>query len=74
MVYHPLSKCPKCGYDVRQINSTDFIDRQVFDIPLPTVEVTGHRAEIKQCPGCQKRICATFPDDVRAPCFLWAEH
>lgn len=67
VIYHPLSNCPECDHDLSQTVSTDSCARQVFDIPMPAVEVTEHRAEVKKCPGCRKRIRATFPDDVRAP-------
>ncbi len=40
----------------------------MFYIPLPKVEVTEHRVEIKQCPDCKvKSVCVNFLDDVRAP-------
>ena len=64
---HHLSSCPECTHDLSQTDADGSIARQVFDIPLPKVEVTEHRAEIKQCPGCKKRVYAAFPDDVRAP-------
>ncbi len=65
IIFHDLSCCPGCKCDLNQIDVDDFVIRQVFDIPK--VEVTEHRAEIKQCPACKKRVCADFPDGVRAP-------
>ena len=67
IIFHDLYCCPGYKYDLNQTDIDAFVVRQVFDIPLPKVEVTEHRAEIKQCPGCKKRVCADFPDDVRAP-------
>ena len=67
IISHDLSCCPGCKCDLNQTDVDDFVIRQVFDIPLPKVEVTEHRAEIKQCPSCKKRVCADFPDGVRAP-------
>ncbi len=67
IISHDLSCCPGCKCDLNQTDVDDFVIRQVFDIPLPKVEVTEHRAEIKQCPACKKRVCADFPDGVRAP-------
>ena len=50
IISHDLSCCPGCKCDLNQTDVDDFVIRQVFDIPLPKVEVTEHRAEIKQCP------------------------
>ncbi|MFQ5356556.1 MAG: IS66 family transposase [Mariprofundaceae bacterium] len=51
-----LAQLPVLGYECRQ----------VFEIPQPSIEVTEYRAEIKCCPGCGKRIKASFPEGVNA--------
>ena len=40
--------------------------RQVFDIPVPRLEVTEHEAAIYCCGHCSATTMATFPDDVDA--------
>ena len=41
--------------------------RQVFELPVPKLEVTEYRAEIKRCPACGKTVKASFPHNVKAP-------
>ena len=41
--------------------------RQVFELPVPKLEVTEYRAEIKRCPACGKTVKASFPHKVKAP-------
>ncbi|STY21238.1 endonuclease containing a URI domain [Legionella longbeachae] len=43
------------------------VKRQVFDIPLPKIEVTEHQVEVKYCECCNKTITAAFPAGVLAP-------
>jgi len=38
--------------------------RQVFDIPEVRIEVTEHQGEVKVCPGCERRVKASFPKGV----------
>ena len=45
----------------------ELLKRQVFDLPLPKIEVTEHQAEIKVCSCCNKRVIAAFPYGVNAP-------
>jgi transposase len=63
---HPLLEC-ECGEDLSQQPATDFQRRQVFDLPPLTLECTEHRAEIKECPCCQRTCTAPFPADIKAP-------
>lgn len=63
---HPLSEC-ECGEDLSQEPALDFARRQVFDLPPLKLECTEHRAEIKECPCCQKICTASFPADLKAP-------
>ena len=63
---HPLLEC-ECGEDLSQQPAIDFQRRQVFDLPSLKLECTEHRAEIKDCPCCQRTCTAPFPDDIKAP-------
>ena len=63
---HPLLEC-ECGEDLSQQPAIDFQRRQVFDLPSLKLECTEHRAEIKECPCCQRTCTAPFPADIKAP-------
>ena len=63
---HPLLEC-ECGEDLSKEPALDFERRQVFDLPPLKLECTEHRAEIKECHGCQKICAASFPADIKAP-------
>jgi len=63
---HRLLEC-ECGENLSQEPAVDYQSRQVFDLPTLELECTEHRAEIKQCPCCQRTGVAAFPADVQAP-------
>jgi len=63
---HPLLEC-ECGEDLSKEPALDFHRRQVFDLPSLTLECTEHRAEIKECPCCQRTGSAPFPAEVKGP-------
>ena len=67
VVHHPLTCCPVCITSLESGEVVKVIKRQVFDIPLPKMEVTEHQAEVKFCGGCKKRVMAKFPHGVNAP-------
>ena len=62
---HGLAHCPHCDTDLYEVAAIDHNRRQVFDIPPVQIEVTEHQAEIKECPGCQRRVQAAFPAGVK---------
>lgn len=65
VITHCASFC-SCGRDLSDIPVKDYERRQIFDLPEPKLDVTEHRAEIKECP-CGKKVTAPFPEGVEAP-------
>jgi len=61
------SKCYQCGCSLSKSTVVSSIKRQVFDIPKPSIEVSEHRVEIKQCPRCNTKVKGNFPPLVKAP-------
>ena len=61
------SSCEECGCSLGKSTVVSSIKRQVFDIPKPSIEVTEHRVEIKQCPQCHTKVKGEFPSSVPAP-------
>lgn len=64
---HEVSSCPHCETDLSQVETVSYLSRQVFDLPPVEIEVTEHRAEIKQCPGCGEQVTGHFPQGVTQP-------
>ena len=62
-----VHRCEHCERSLDDQAAIDYEARQVFDIPPIKLEVTEHRAEIKECPDCHTFTKAAFPDGVRAP-------
>ena len=61
-------ECPKCQTEFSKDDSTDYVSRQVFDIPPPPPPVvTEHRAHICKCKGCGEKFKGEFPANVTAP-------
>ena len=56
--------CEHCHQDLSDIASEETDNRQVMDIPPIQIYTTEYQGEVKECPNCQKRTKATFPDGV----------
>ena len=63
---HRLHGSCECGKNLRNGKVVGFERRQVFDVPPEKVEVTEHRAEIREC-LCGIQHVADFPEGVNAP-------
>ena len=64
-IIHPLKVCSYCSSSLKTTLPQGYEQRQVFDIPPRTLEVTEHQAEFKTCPHCKKRSYASFPQEVK---------
>jgi transposase len=63
--YHKVTHCAHCAQSLESVTEQGFVERQVFDIPPPRLEVTAHRAEQKRC-SCGHLNTAAFPVEVTA--------
>lgn len=61
--YHVVRHCESCSTNLEATAAEGYEERQVFDIPLPRIEVTAHRAEKKRC-TCGHLTTASFPMTV----------
>ena len=62
---HRVVQCERCANNLEAVEAEGFEERQVFDIPAPSIEVTAHRAEKKRC-SCGQVNTASFPTEVTA--------
>jgi transposase len=62
---HAVIQCESCAANLESVLAEGYEERQVFDIALPQIEVTGHQAEKKKC-ACGHITTAPFPPEVSA--------
>lgn len=67
IIRHELNVCPGCATDLSSVPCQNIEFRQVFDIPVPKIEVKEHQVEVKCCPHCHLKIKSQFPESVSAP-------
>jgi transposase len=65
IITHEPQTCHGCGVSLSQEHGTCVEWRQVFDIPLPKIEVSEHQALEKKCPQCGILNRGNFPQEVR---------
>ncbi len=61
---HRVKECAHCGQSLKRRKASGHEKRQVFDAPPVKIQVTEHRAEIKDCPCCGKETRAQFPSEA----------
>lgn len=64
---HSVKQCHHCQASLEQIEVSAIEKRQMFDLPMPRIEITEHQAEIKRCPNCGAENRATFPKGITQP-------
>lgn len=65
-VFRP-TRCEQCHGDLSETNSDRIIKRQVFDLPLPAIEVTEYQSHSIICPCCHHNNTSAFAEGVNAP-------
>jgi len=61
------SVCEQCHSDLGSTKSNKLIRRQVFDIPLPMIEVCEYQSHSIICPCCSHTNTLAFPKGISAP-------
>ena len=57
---HQVKRCRHCDVPLEAVEAKGCEKRQAFDVPPVQVEVTEHRAEIKECPICHQTTVGEF--------------
>jgi transposase len=61
---HCVKECRHCHTSLEGVAAQGHEKRQVFDVPPVRLQVTEHRAEIKECPNCHQKTTGEFPEAV----------
>jgi transposase len=64
---HDQANCKNCQASLADVAVSGLEERQVFDIPAISIEVTAHRATLKICPDCGTENKGDFPETVSQP-------
>lgn len=65
-IIHQVERC-SCGQNLSRAPKYVSQRRQVFDLPVPCLEVTEHQQYSCICPRCHKINVGVFPSQVVAP-------
>ena len=66
IIIHRHEHCRECGFNLKE-QPAQVERRQVFDIPLPKIEITEHQSSTVSCPHCGLLNKGAFPEEVRQP-------
>jgi transposase len=66
ILIHSPSQCESCGTDLSEVEASEVVRRQVFDLPPMKLEVVEHQSQIKPCPACHHTNKGQFPIGVEA--------
>lgn len=66
LIVHAPETCAHCAASLSDGENVGVAKRQVFDIPIPRLEVTEHQVIDKRC-RCGHITMGSFPEGVRAP-------
>ncbi len=64
IVVHAPGSCRTCGRSLDRVKPSELDRRQVFDIPITSLEVTEHQRQTKLCPCCGRENRGGFPSSV----------
>lgn len=64
VVKHSVDSCSHCGASLQAVGVTAYEARQVHELPLMSLQVIEHQAEVKCCPVCETLNRGAFPIEV----------